>query len=219
MNKKTAGISLVALVITIIVLIILTAAVIVTFMDGGIIDRAKESVFKNDIQTYQEMLVDLRLEDEMGVATGKIEGDAAKVKGKTLVEEQIKGVIPEFDVEKYGDLVQAIDGKIYLYDRMLEAEDDLTSTEKDYKDWLTDLGIGEGKVILPENAVANVLNVGDYVNYKYTDSNGEEQSVISVVAYKNGENIDVVFAQVFPEITIGTEAARSRIFTRSYRNS
>ena len=41
---KKQGISLVALVITIIVLIILTGAVIVTFMEGGIIDRAKEII-------------------------------------------------------------------------------------------------------------------------------------------------------------------------------
>ena len=40
---RKQGISLVALVITIIVLIILTGAVIVTFMEGGIIERAKEA--------------------------------------------------------------------------------------------------------------------------------------------------------------------------------
>ena len=54
---KKQGISLVALVITIIVLIILTGAVIVTFMEGGIVDRAKEATFKSDIRSYQEIFL------------------------------------------------------------------------------------------------------------------------------------------------------------------
>ena len=45
-SSKRAGISLVALVVTIIVLIILTGAVIATFTEGGIIEKAKEEVMK-----------------------------------------------------------------------------------------------------------------------------------------------------------------------------
>ena len=62
MKNFRKGISLVALVITIIVLIILTAAVIITFMDGGIIDRAKEATFKSDIREYQAILVSKTME-------------------------------------------------------------------------------------------------------------------------------------------------------------
>ena len=69
--SKKGGISLVALVITIIVLIILTGAVIVTFMDGGVIDRAKESVFKSDIRTYQSMLAVKLSEEQLTIHTQK----------------------------------------------------------------------------------------------------------------------------------------------------
>lgn len=49
------GISLVALVITIIVLIILTGTVILTMTNGNIIGKSKETVFKNNLATYQEV--------------------------------------------------------------------------------------------------------------------------------------------------------------------
>ena len=54
---KKNGISLVALVVTIIVLIILTGAVVATFMEGGIIDKAKDAVMRNDCETLKEAYV------------------------------------------------------------------------------------------------------------------------------------------------------------------
>ena len=67
-NIRKGGISLVALVITIIVMIILTGAVIMTFMDDGIIDRAKEAVIRSDyttlVEAYQIRYLDERIENE-----------------------------------------------------------------------------------------------------------------------------------------------------------
>ena len=80
--SKKGGISLVALVITIIVLIILTGAVIVTFMEGGIVDRAKESVFKSDIRTYQEILAVKRADEYIEIATGEKEASELELNGK-----------------------------------------------------------------------------------------------------------------------------------------
>ena len=70
MNKR-AGISLVALVVTIIVLIILTGAVVVTFMVGGIVGRANESTFKSDMRSYQEQLLVIKSEDNIKLAVGE----------------------------------------------------------------------------------------------------------------------------------------------------
>ncbi|MBE5822154.1 MAG: hypothetical protein E7311_06195 [Clostridiales bacterium] len=133
MKKSTSGISLVALVVTIIVLIILTAAVIVTFMEGGIIEKAKEAVFKSDIRIYQEILAVKNAEKQIELATGN--GEGGLLNADTL--EKIQELIPEFK-EEYKDLVEIQNGEIVLGSR----------SEEPYSTWLLDLGIGE-KVILP----------------------------------------------------------------------
>lgn len=63
MDSKKA-INLVALIITIIVLIILTATVIITFKENGIIDKARQAVFKSDISTFREELTQYILKEQ-----------------------------------------------------------------------------------------------------------------------------------------------------------
>ena len=101
-KKGASGISLVALVITIIVLIILTAAVILTFMEGGIIDKAKEAVFKSDMKTYQEQLVMAKAKQQIDVEMGKVaDYDFSEI------EESIK--------EEYANVIEiGEDGNIYM---------------------------------------------------------------------------------------------------------
>ena len=166
-SRKSAGISLVSLVITIIVLIILTAVVIVTFMEGGIIDNAKESVFKNDIKTYQEQLVAIRGEEQIKVSTQA--GYESKIIGKTITDkEEIKGILPEFKVEEYGDLFQIIDGKLVLVGTVEE--------DSKYEEWLKDLGYIEGTNECTNEGtnegttptlkpIGEIAQVGDYVDY------------------------------------------------------
>ncbi|MBE5821058.1 MAG: leucine-rich repeat domain-containing protein [Clostridiales bacterium] len=127
-NSKTSGISLVALIVTIIVLIILTAAVIVTFMEGGIIDRAKEAVFKSDIRTYQEILAVKKAEEQIKLATGN--GGESELNATELVD--IQGLIPEFK-EEYKDLIVISNGEMILGSR----------EENPYSTWLADLGIAK----------------------------------------------------------------------------
>ena len=149
-NRTTSGISLVALIVTIIVLIILTAAVIVTFMEGGIIEKAKEAVFKSDIRTYQEILAVKNAEKQIELATGN--GEGGLYNATELAE--IQGIIPEFK-EEYKDLIAISNGEIVLGAR----------SDEPYSEWLTELGIGAGEVEIPENSVVNKLEVGHYVNY------------------------------------------------------
>ncbi|MBE5821613.1 MAG: hypothetical protein E7311_03370 [Clostridiales bacterium] len=149
-SNKTSGISLVALIVTIIVLIILTAAVIVTFMEGGIIEKAKEAVFKSDIRTYQEILAVKNAEKQIELATGNGEGGLYN----ETEYDKIKEIIPEFK-EEYKDLIAISNGEIVLGSR----------TDDPYSTWLADLGIGAGKNAIPENSVVTKLEVGHYVNY------------------------------------------------------
>ncbi|MBE5821659.1 MAG: hypothetical protein E7311_03600 [Clostridiales bacterium] len=149
-SKKTSGISLVALIVTIIVLIILTAAVIVTFMEGGIIEKAKEAVFKSDIRTYQEILAVKNAEKQIELATGNGEGGLYN----ETEYDKIKEIIPEFK-EEYKDLIAIANGEIVLG----------TRTEDPYSKWLGELGIGAGKT----SDIA-LLEEGDYVNYSIPET-------------------------------------------------
>ncbi|MBE5822333.1 MAG: hypothetical protein E7311_07110 [Clostridiales bacterium] len=158
-NNKTSGVSLVALIVTIIVLIILTAAVIVTFIEGGIIDRAKESVFKSDIRTYQEILAVKRAEEQIKLATGNGE-EELKLIDKTITGEKIKEVLPEFKVEEYGELIEVANGEIVAKKEL----DEEVLQEK----WLIDLGIKTAQV------ADVVYNVGEEISI--TDSDGKEHS-------------------------------------------
>ncbi|MBE5821694.1 MAG: hypothetical protein E7311_03790 [Clostridiales bacterium] len=159
-SKKTSGISLVALIVTIIVLIILTAAVIVTFMEGGIIEKAKEAVFKSDIRTYQEILAVKNAEKQIELATGNGEGGLYN----ETEYEKIKEIIPELK-EEYKDLIAISNGEIVLG----------TRTEDPYNIWLAELGIGKGAI--PENSVVKKLQVGHYVNYNIPE---EKQGTYTV---------------------------------------
>jgi len=174
-NSRTSGISLVALIVTIIVLIILTAAVIVTFMEGGIIDRAKESVFKSDIRTYQEILAVKRAEEQIKLATGNGEEEELKLIDKTITGEAIKEILPEFKEEEYGELIEVVDGEVVAKKELNE--------EVLQEKWLIDLGIGTG-----ETPVADVeYNVGDEVTigeekFRVLKDNG---STLTLLTEKN----------------------------------
>ena len=54
--KKFKGISLISLIVTTIVIVVLTTAIVVNVFDTNIIGNANESVFKSDIATMQEQL-------------------------------------------------------------------------------------------------------------------------------------------------------------------
>ncbi|MBE5821929.1 MAG: hypothetical protein E7311_05015 [Clostridiales bacterium] len=169
-NSKTSGISLVALIVTIIVLIILTAAVIVTFMEGGIIEKAKEAVFKSDIRTYQEILAVKNAEKQIELATGNGEGGVIN----ETEYEKIKKIIPEFK-EEYKDLVGISNGEIVLG----------TRTDDPYSIWLTELGIGVAKT----SAVA-LFKVGDYVDYNIPEADREVYKIAEEETYWIFNDID-----------------------------
>ncbi|MBE5821412.1 MAG: hypothetical protein E7311_02350 [Clostridiales bacterium] len=216
-NSKTSGISLVALIVTIIVLIILTAAVIVTFMEGGIIEKAKEAVFKSDIRTYQEILAVKNAEKQIELATGNGEGGLYN----ETDYDKIKEIIPEFK-EEYKDLIAISNGEIVLG----------TRSEDPYSIWLADLGIGVAKT-----SVVALLEVGDYVNYDipggtyeipaedrrwiYNNVNGEEsyeigyQDIMWKVLKNDGTEVTLVSEESVENIYLlidDANAGKSRAY-------
>ena len=122
------------------------------------LDRAKESVFKNDIKTYEQMVIiksaDKMIEKEIG------NGTVAELNATTF--EEMKAIIREFKKE-YEGIVVIINGQLALGSEMTKSETEMTEDEKKYKKWLDEIGIGE---VAPENAIAKFAKVGDYVKYE-----------------------------------------------------
>ena len=97
---KKGGISLVALVITIIVLIILTGAVIVTFRDGGIIEKSKDSVLRSDCATLQDTYVVIHNKNKLEYETKGIGSDSKRASLMEAAEELSMEEEFEYNAEK-----------------------------------------------------------------------------------------------------------------------
>ena len=105
--SKKGGISLVALVITIIVLIILTGAVILSFQDGGIIDRAQQAVTDNNEAVLEEKITMMNLE-----YTQKL-----KKKFTPKTRETLKAIVKQsgIDLDKLLVYYDAADGEQHVF--------------------------------------------------------------------------------------------------------
>lgn len=171
-KELNKGISLVALIISIIILIIITAAIILTFMDGGILERAKESTFKSDIDTYkiqlQKSIADKKLEFKIysgkeviatfeGVGEADIREwidliDEERFNGKLIIHEGVLKYIVEGVTELEAQWLEEINVPPYN----LETEDD--SNEE---------GVG-GEI---EGTIADMVKVKDVVEYRPYEGN------------------------------------------------
>lgn len=96
--KNEKGITLIALVITIVILIILaTVTLNVVLGEGGLIERARFAAFATKVRQYQEYVDMYVLEQQMAGETGDIN---ITVMNKDKIKEIIPGISDE-DAEKY----------------------------------------------------------------------------------------------------------------------
>ena len=113
-ENNNKGITLVALVISIIVLLILATVSISLVMNGGIIDKSKSSVDKYSEAEISEQIKQAYLEYEMAKLTGMTENASDFIKNR-LDESYGSSAID--DVNKIGNslMVTFSNGKIYTY--------------------------------------------------------------------------------------------------------
>lgn len=102
--KKTnrEGISLIVLVITIIVMLILASAVILSLSNSGISDNAKEVTFKSDVSS---------LKDELFAYVSNVEAHGIANEDINLSGEDVKKAIPSIN-EKYIKILEVKEGKL-----------------------------------------------------------------------------------------------------------
>ena len=141
MLKKERGITLIALVITIIVLLILAGVTIAMVVgDNGILTRAREAKFKEEISGYLEKLeiykanksIGNYLNEQSDVETLLADKGSLYCDGKILEGQTIKNIIDDFD-EKYNDKLLVLKGKMWITQ---------VATEQEI-DWAKDLGVEE----------------------------------------------------------------------------
>ena len=133
MKSNKRGVSLIVLVITIVLMIILASAVILSLNGGGVIEKARESVFKTRMKTYVEEL-------NLSISNKVLDGTVASTKSVNVkttdsdYEEEIRGLIGSIKKEDVGN-IEVHDGiLVYLVD---------STDEGRYKsvDYLNSIGI------------------------------------------------------------------------------
>lgn len=137
-QENERGITLIALVITIIVLLILAGVAInAIFRNGGIIERGHEAIFKGEVSSYKETLE----ADILGRSIENDEFSKSSINAQTTSD--IQKYIPNFD-EKYENVLGISEGELCAGS---------AATDKE-REWLNDLGI--------YNAPGGTINIGTF---------------------------------------------------------
>ena len=157
-----AGITLIALVITIVILLILAGVTIAALGENGLISRAQESAFKTKMSAYNEQVIMYTMENALKVDTkninsGDVLKDAIKKGIVTDIAEQdvtidIKEIIKDIG-KKEKEYVVVYKGEMYYV-----SNEKIHNNEKQEK-WCKEIGI---KILSYADAPgANVEN-GEY---------------------------------------------------------
>ena len=156
-NKK--GITLIALVITIIILLLLTGVTVASFGETGLFSRAKESSFKSKMAAYKEqanMYVSWQISETLNPDTTKINSGEIL---KNAVEKEIVTDITKDDVsidikEILKDITEKDKEYIVIYKGELcyVSNETIKNNEKQVK-WCKEIGIKILEYIEPEGIV------------------------------------------------------------------
>lgn len=174
--KKQRGITLIALIIAIIVLLILAGVSISILASEGLIERTIASAFKNEIKQYEEELKLSIYEDQiekLGNRTEKFNVQKSSYDNDNLFINAMKVKIPSFD-EKYV-------GKLEI------REDQLQYTGNDLKE---------------RNWLNNLISVSCMLTIKYVDINGVQvfPTYQQVITSGNYEVVSPLKADYQPDI-------------------
>jgi len=132
MNMKNKGITLIALVITIIILIILAAISInAAFGENGLIAKAREAAFKTEVSAIKDLIEVKRVEIELSEYFNESTQDLPTYLNSLTNSEHIKYI---------GDKKLVISGgKLCYYN---ENDSEFSQTQKN---WLEQIGIGPAR--------------------------------------------------------------------------
>ena len=176
MKKRIHGITLIALIITIIILLILASVSIATLVgENGIITRAREAKENTEIAEVIERVQT----DILGVQIGN---------NGNITNEQLKEIL-----ERYFDGVPEALPKD-LSTLTLKTKSEFHSHEIKISDIYTGKILGDGKTIAEQ---ISATNYGDYINYN-VDLDNDNTTNDWRIFYKDGTNVFIIAADYLP---------------------
>jgi len=190
MNNKR-GISLIVLVITIIVMIILASAIILSLSGNGIIFKTNKAKFQNDIATMKEEL-SVYISNKEAETNGAYDSDNLNASRNSLTEEGnavegkiILDIIKSMD-KKYLDKVEIVNGKLrYTGSNINEIKwsDEILEGIKGYD--LEEVNIEEANTVKLEDSVN--MSLKNYRIYGNSVQNGTPSADTPVLIESIGE--------------------------------
>ena len=179
------GISLVALIVTIIVLIILTSAVVFTAFDDGLLDKTKEARFKSDLKTFQEDLTMYILDEKLKSNHSEINVEYTR-DTKDAHYENMKKYI-DILTEEYGDKLQIVEDEIVFIGK-----------DEQEKKWAEELGIETGvgyNEVIGEEGVWKIYENANFMGISgHTLEGPMNNAVIPNTLIIDGQKVDIEIA-------------------------
>lgn len=210
--KNTKGITLIALVITIVVLLILALVTIKLVLDGGIITHAQNAKNKYEEAQKNEL-------EQLNNITSKIEKVPAELQ-KYVLGEDLKGqsLYNVMSVDENGLVFKELNGKeVTLIDCFIFYNFSYSTIEEDiYNFWIrydnkaysiktkaTSISIDETKfeTLDVEFLYEPKENEGKKVVYSYDGTKENEREWL--VLYDNGETMEIISPETIGNVTIG----------------
>ncbi len=159
-SAQNNGITLIALIITIIVMLVLVGVTINVALTGGLFEKGEKAAYQTNAATVKEQVA-LKVAEELADNGGK-----APAGGYTITIEQLQ-LSSKVEEEFRNKLTISKDGTLYYI------EDAVNEKEKA---WLEEIGIGKGSTIIGKTPLTQIKN-GDVWNdvtfYATTISNQE----------------------------------------------
>ncbi len=173
LTSDPKGITLIALIITIIVMLILVGVTINVALDGGLFEKAKKATYQTEISEIQE-----QAEVEKAIEIAENSGNIPKEYKFTLDDLDISNSLKE----KYKDKLTVSNGILYYKDDQV--------TSKTEQNWLEEMGITAFKEPVNEH---HGIHVGDeWTNVTFDnlpETEPEDMKNVQVVVQDNQLNI------------------------------
>lgn len=184
MLKNKRGITLIALVVTIVVLLILAGVSInVIINNDGLIQKSKDATRKTKVATYKEEFNVIATPEEIAYRTGEISFDSMIQNVKSKIEQK--------------DYVEEVKQKKVLKDTVLEATTDQGIISIILSE--SGMNVKEGEITAPEYADESIFNYTvnddgnveikgfnfDNMDYEFIDNYSEVYSYGNIMKIKN----------------------------------
>ena len=196
---KGNGITLIALVITIIIMLILAGVTISIVVNGGLFKQASDAVRLTDIEAIIEQI-------EMDLVAIIME------KGEALTEVEVNDILGKYTSS---GLATIEDGKIIFADLATKKGNEFTLED------LTIFGVGNNGGNTNANALANYAEPGDKVIYGSVNGYSGEWRVL----YNDGTNVSIISMSSVDTITLNGKndyndvVSKLRTESEAYMNS